>query len=726
MESYLKILNTGANGSGFSSIITFYNNKKCLINCGDSTLRFCEEIKEKLINVIAIIITSFAPHNYSGLPSILLTLSDLGVGNITIFGPPGLEAILYLMSPFTNRKYPEINIKEIKNDIENIKLDNIITISIQPIWANNNNNNNNNNSSPIAISSIITSTYIENNIIKKSSLLITPIEYNFNIYPNIKDILKWGNQNYCKVTLFIPLTIDINKKFINNNNLNELCKIYSTIGICINGTLKPNICEFKQPQKSIFIANQVCKYLFPQFINKNNNNNNKINDDDDYDIYKTNFGDIIEAIPYMLVKIPYIICTLHDDLEIEKNEEEEDKIKKRKLNDEIVIIEINQPKDLTFSNDLKNTMKICDEIEYTNNAIISDIPSPKPYDFNVMFLGTGAAKSSKYRNNSCICINSTIFSNSNNRVTILLDVGESVCAQILYSVNGDLIRYYNFLLSISCIWISHHHADHICGLPFLLEQIFRAYKELKFLLNDKNNIDINDEINETVNNHKKQRKILIICSDIVLKYYEYCVCIAGLENLVHFMPINQTLYVGCTKNIIDATDGFIQRLISIPVQHCHDSYAVVLEIMNGYKIVYSGDCRPSSSIISAGMNCDLLIHEATFDDTMSCDALKKRHSTTSEAIGMGIKMKCKNIILTHFSQRYLSTAQVEISSNNNDHNDETNNNNIKLLNYAIAYDFMHFSFPSQINVLHSITTKISKYYEKYYGKKKSNLQSFNG
>lgn len=713
MESNLKILNTGANGSGFSSILTFHNNKKCLINVGDSTLRFCEEIKEKLFHVIVIIITSFAPHNYSGLPSVLLTLSDLGVGNITIFGPPGLEGILHLMSPFTNRKYPEINIVEVKKDIEIIKID-TITIFIQPVWVKDDNNDNN-SSSPIAISSIITSNYIENELSKTSSLLITPIEYNFNTYPNINDILKWGNQNDCKVTLFIPLTIEINNNYNNNDdiNLHKLCKDCSTIGIYFTGTLKPNIYEFKQPQKSIFIANLVCKYLFPQF---NDNINNKIMNDninnDDINVFEINFGDIIEAIPYTLVKIPYI-STLHD------------KTKKRKLNNQKITIEYNQPKDLTFSNDIRNTMKICNEIEFTKNV---NIPSPQPYDFNLIFLGTGAAKSSKYRNNSCICINSTIFSTSSKRVTILLDVGESVCTQIFYSVNRDLIRYYNFLVNISCIWISHHHADHICGLPFLLEQIFRAYKELNFQLNDKNSIDIDGIDETTTNNKKKQRKILIICSDIVLKYYEYCACIAGLENLVEFMPINQTLYVGCTKNIINATDGFIQRLISIPVQHCHDSYAVVLEIVNGYKIVYSGDCRPSPSIISAGMNCDLLIHEATFDDTLSCYALRKRHSTTSEAIGMGIRMKCKHIILTHFSQRYLSTAQVEISLN--DRNDHNNNDyeEIKAFNYAVAYDFMHFSFPSQINVLHSITTIISKLYEKYYEKKSKNLinvQSFN-
>ena len=48
----------------------------------------------------------------------------------------------------------------------------------------------------------------------------------------------------------------------------------------------------------------------------------------------------------------------------------------------------------------------------------------------------------------------------------------------------------------------------------------------------------------------------------------------------------------------------------------------------------------------------MLVHEATFDDELQGEAVNKKHSTTSEAIGVGLAMKAKRIILTHFSQRY--------------------------------------------------------------------------
>lgn len=48
----------------------------------------------------------------------------------------------------------------------------------------------------------------------------------------------------------------------------------------------------------------------------------------------------------------------------------------------------------------------------------------------------------------------------------------------------------------------------------------------------------------------------------------------------------------------------------------------------------------------------MLIHEATMEDELSGEAVTKMHSTTSQAIQVGKDMDAKNIILTHFSQRY--------------------------------------------------------------------------
>lgn len=61
---------------------------------------------------------------------------------------------------------------------------------------------------------------------------------------------------------------------------------------------------------------------------------------------------------------------------------------------------------------------------------------------------------------------------------------------------------------------------------------------------------------------------------------------------------------------------------------------------------------PCQNLVRIGMNSDLLIHEATMEDGLAEDAVKKRHSTTSQAIEVGRSMRAKFTLLTHFSQRY--------------------------------------------------------------------------
>jgi ribonuclease Z len=130
----------------------------------------------------------------------------------------------------------------------------------------------------------------------------------------------------------------------------------------------------------------------------------------------------------------------------------------------------------------------------------------------------------------------------------------------------------------------------------------------------------------------------------------------------------------------------------------------------GRKIAYCTDTVYCDGAVQLAQDADVLIHEATFDDAMSGDAIKKQHSTTSEAVGMGIRMKCKHIILTHFSQRYMSTAQVELTNNNDQQ--------LTRYRYSVAYDFMRFAYPTQINCLPMITTTLSKFYEEYYDLRK--------
>ena len=100
-------------------------------------------------------------------------------------------------------------------------------------------------------------------------------------------------------------------------------------------------------------------------------------------------------------------------------------------------------------------------------------------------------------------------------------------------------------------------------------------------------------------------------------------------------------------------------LQTVRVRHCNEARAVSVTFLSGFKISYSGDCRPSKSFARIGQGSTVLVHEATFDDELKGDAIAKLHSTTSEAIQVGLAMGAKRVILTHFSQRYANLPVMD-------------------------------------------------------------------
>ena len=56
-----------------------------------------------------------------------------------------------------------------------------------------------------------------------------------------------------------------------------------------------------------------------------------------------------------------------------------------------------------------------------------------------------------------------------------------------------------------------------------------------------------------------------------------------------------------------------------------------------WKIFYSGDTKPNQNHQNYIQGVTLLIHEATLEDGMEEDALKKNHTTTGQAISIGQK-----------------------------------------------------------------------------------------
>jgi ribonuclease BN (tRNA processing enzyme) len=132
MEYNLHFLGCGFNATGCSSMLSLEQAKRytaetsvenrVLVNVGDSTQRLCSEHRIKLSKVSTIILNSLAPHNVSGFAGVFLSLSDLGTGEVAVYGPTGTKSLLDSMIPFINRKFPILKIIEVEEEINSVAL----------------------------------------------------------------------------------------------------------------------------------------------------------------------------------------------------------------------------------------------------------------------------------------------------------------------------------------------------------------------------------------------------------------------------------------------------------------------------------------------------------------------------------------------------------------------------------------------------------------------------
>uniref|UniRef100_A0ACD5VPN7 Uncharacterized protein n=1 Tax=Avena sativa TaxID=4498 RepID=A0ACD5VPN7_AVESA len=306
-----------------------------------------------------------------------------------------------------------------------------------------------------------------------------------------------------------------------------------------------------------------------------------------------------------------------------------------------------------------------------NSEIPCCVENATRQDMEITFLGTGSSQPSKYRNVSSIYIN--MFAQGG----MLLDCGEGTLGQLKrrFGVSGadEIVK------NLRCIWISHIHADHHTGVarvlalrskllnsvphkpllvigPGQLLRFLNAYSTLEDL--DMQFLDCRRTLKASVED---------LLSDNVTEsattQIENTMFVPGsrMENY-NKKPASQrdTTALANLKEILDKSG--LEILYSVPVVHCPQAFGVVLrakekvssagKAIPGWKVVYSGDTRPCPALVDASRDATVLIHEATFEDSMKDEAIARNHSTTKEAIGVGTSAGAYRIILTHFSQRY--------------------------------------------------------------------------
>lgn len=228
----------------------------------------------------------------------------------------------------------------------------------------------------------------------------------------------------------------------------------------------------------------------------------------------------------------------------------------------------------------------------------------------LLFLGTGSMLPGKYRNVSGIYLGEW-------GGGVMLDCGESSYSQLLLNYGDDDVR--QILVNLKAVIITHMHADHHLGIARLI-----------------------------IERSKLTTTPIHVIAPVFLEPFLLTMSmLAG--------PFNYTFEDAAGKVQVEG----LKEVVMVPVDHVPHSYGISIEHHSGWKLIYSGDTRPCSRLIEAGQNATILVHEATFDDSLAQDAIDKHHSTMGEALEVARQMNVWKVVLTHFSQRYKGPPQAK-------------------------------------------------------------------
>jgi len=272
--------------------------------------------------------------------------------------------------------------------------------------------------------------------------------------------------------------------------------------------------------------------------------------------------------------------------------------------------------------------------------------------FEVIFLGTGSMKPTPKRF-------TTSFVLRHEGESFLFDAGE-----------GVQVRLAKASLSpnkLSKIFITHFHGDHFYGLPGLIFSMSHGERKDKLTIYGpkKAREFIDKLLSAGYSTLKFPIEVVELKSGERIEGETYTVTAFAVE---HGPPaLGYKFEEKPTKNIDtkkmeehglrpnrkfrDLKDGK-----EIEINGIKMNPKDWLIDVSGDSLVYTGDTVPCSNTELAAKDATVLIHESTY---LHGEIQEDRgHSTSREAAELARKAGVKNLILTHFSPRYMNTSPL--------------------------------------------------------------------
>ncbi|OLZ42471.1 ribonuclease Z [Natrinema saccharevitans] len=277
----------------------------------------------------------------------------------------------------------------------------------------------------------------------------------------------------------------------------------------------------------------------------------------------------------------------------------------------------------------------------------------------VTFLGTAGAIPTTDRNPSSVFV-------AREGEELLFDAGEGTQRQMMRFSTG---------FSVSQLFVTHCHGDHVLGIPGLLQTMAFNDREEPLAIHTPHGTRqrITELVTALGNRPSFPVRINEVgAGDVAYRADEY--------EIRAFETDHDTRSVGYALVEDDRKGRFDRERaeeLGVPVgpafSKLHEGESVELEdgtVVDpeqvvgdprpGRSIVYTGDTRPTEATITAAEDPDLLIHDGTFADDMADRAAETAHATARQAAEMANRAGADRLALMHLSSRYAgSTADHE-------------------------------------------------------------------
>jgi len=270
----------------------------------------------------------------------------------------------------------------------------------------------------------------------------------------------------------------------------------------------------------------------------------------------------------------------------------------------------------------------------------------------IVFLGTSAGMPSRSRNVAAVAV-------VMDGHVLLFDCGEGTQQQLM---RCEHVRSGG----IEAIFITHLHGDHLFGLPGLLSSLGLGGRRDPLTVYGPRGLAA----------YLKSIPYFGIAYELTVIEIEAGEVRRGKGYRVNAAPVVH--HAPCFAYRVDEDerpgkfDADKARALGVPpgpafgaLQRGEDvggvrSADVVGPSRPGRSVVYCTDTRPCESAVVLSRGANVLIHESTYDATLSAEATARDHSTAAEAATVARDADVERLILTHISPRY-ETSDVLVS-----------------------------------------------------------------